>query len=113
MYKVMIETSVYDVFYERMKKGLEHDYQKDKSYLNIMRTYIQDLTRISETLKYNPYSYPELVTGYRYVLDFDFKPIYKIEDDKVWIVDFISYERWNEAYQSYLTNKNSNGGDST
>lgn len=109
MFKVMIETSVYDVFYNRMKTGLEKEYQEDKSYLNTMRRYIQDLTRISETLKYNPYTYPELVPGYRYVLDFDFKPIYRIEDDKVWIVDFIPYERWNEAYQSYLTNKNSSG----
>ena len=103
MFKVMIETSVYDLFYNRMKKGLEKDYHKDKSYTSTMRNYIQDLLRISETLKYNPYLYPELVPGYRYILDFDFKPIYRIKDDKVWIVDFISYERWNEAYQSYLS----------
>lgn len=103
MFKVMIETSVYDVFHDRMKKGLEKDYHRDKSYMNTMRNYIQDLIRISETLKYNPYLYPELVPGYRYILDFDFKPIYRIEDDKVWIVDYISYERMNEAYQSYLS----------
>ena len=101
MFKVMIATSVYDVFYDRMKKGLEKEYQRDKSYLNTMRIYIQDLLRISETLKYNPYIYPELMPGYRYILYFDFKPIYRIDGDKVWIVDFISYERWNEAYQSY------------
>ena len=108
MFKVMIATSVYDVFYDRMKNGLETEYQTDKSYLNTMRTYIQELLRVSETLKYNPYLYPELIPGYRYILDFDLKPIYRIENDKVWIVDFISNERWNEAYQSYLTGPNTN-----
>jgi len=108
MFKVMIETSVYNVLYDRMKKELEKEYQRDKSYWSTMKNYIQDLLRISETLKYNPYLHPELVPGYRYILDFDFNPIYRIEDDKVWIVDFISYERWGEAYQSYLADPNTN-----
>lgn len=108
MFKVMIEKSVYDVFYNMMKIGLEKNHHENRSYSNTMRSYIRDLNRISETLKYNPYTYPELVPGYRYVLDFDFKPIYKIENDKVWIVDFISYERWNQAYQSYTSKSKTN-----
>ncbi len=103
MFKVNITESVYEMIFIKVKKRLEAENNKEsKLYQSTITQLYEQLLNISETLKYNPYSYPELIPGYRYILNYPINLIYKIEHDKVWIVDGITPERWNAAYQNYL-----------
>ncbi len=103
MFKVNITVSVHRVIFNEVKKRLEDEERKEsKLYQDIITQFYVQLLNISESLKYNPYTFPELISGYRYIMNYPINLIYKIEDDNVWIVDGITYERWNEVYQSYL-----------
>lgn len=104
MFRVNITVSVYEVIFAEVKGRLENEHNKgSKLYQDVITHFYVQLLNISETLKLNPYSFPELVRGYRYVMNYPINLIYKIEDDKVLIVDGITPDRWNQAYQKYLT----------
>jgi len=104
MFKVNIDKSVYEIIFSEVRKRLVKEHSKEsKLYQDVITQFYVQLLNISESLKFNPYTFPELLPGYRYILNYPINLIYKIEDDQIWILDGITSERWNEAYQSYLT----------
>lgn len=105
MFKVNISESVYNVIFNEVKKRLQKEYNKEsKLYHDVITQFYVKLLNISESLKFNPYAYPELIPGYRYILIYPINLIYKIEADEIWIIDGITQNRWKEAYQSYTKN---------
>jgi|GEM_PF-6104128 len=109
MFKVNIAESVYDVIFNEVSKRLEEEHSRGfKLYHDVITGFYVQLLNISETLKYNPYAFPELIPRYRYILNLSIYLIYKIENNTVSIVDGITYKRWTEAYQSYSQNEKVN-----